>query len=282
MQSRANDNQRIRRYLLGDLSDEEFANFEAGLTSETVFDQIAAAEQQLIEEYLLNTLSYGDRQLFESNYLEAEEHVEKVAVTKMFVEESRRVAKSREQCDTQATWSWFGTLRRLVLSPARIISYAVLTFLVVALAILVFRERQSLRHQLEANARDIRSRDQEISDLQKDIARLQQERDELARRENDKLPQVQPPEKPSESIVAFELSPFNKKGPDEDIPRQLRTDARAVRFDLKLRPGLSYSLYRIVLNGKKVVNGLRPRRGGSVITFQVPPSRLRQRLSEER
>ena len=74
MQSRANDNQRIRRYLLGDLSDEEFANFEAVLTSETVFDQIAAAEQQLIEEYLLNTLSYGDRQLFESNYLEAEEH----------------------------------------------------------------------------------------------------------------------------------------------------------------------------------------------------------------
>jgi hypothetical protein len=276
MQSRANDNQRIRRYLLGDLSDEEFANFEAGLTSETVFDQIAVAEQQLIEEYLLNTLGYGDRQLFETNYLEAEEHVEKVAITKMFVEESRRVAKSREQRDTQARGSWFGTLRRFTLSPVGIISYAILTVFVVALVILGFRERQSLRRQLEANARDIRTRDQEISKLQKDVARLQNERDELARRENDLLARLETPApKPSESIVAFALSPFATKGPEADHPRQLPSDARVVKFDLKLRPGLSYTLYKVVLNGAKVADGLRPRRGGSVITFQVRSSRLR-------
>ena len=276
MQPRANDNQTIRRYLLGDLSDEGFANFESGLTSETVFDQIAAVEQQLIEEYLLNTLSYGDRKLFETNYLEAEEHVEKVAVTKMFVEESRRVAKSREQRDTKAPGSWFDTLRRFALSPARIISYAVLTFLVVALVVLVFRERQSLRRQLEANAREIRSRDQEISALQKDIERLQKERDELAGRENNKHEQVEPSPKPPESIVAVVLSPFATKGPEENNTRQLPANTRAVKFELQLRPGLSYSLYRVVLNGAKVADGLRPRQAGSVITFQVPPSRLRQ------
>lgn len=276
MQLGVNDNQRIRRYLLGDLSDEEFANFEASLTSESVFDQIAAAEQQLIEEYLLHRLSYDDRQLFETYYLEALEHLERVAVTKTFLEESSRAAKSRERRETERGGSWFGTLRRLVLSPAGIISYAVLTFLVVALALLAFRQRQSSRQQLEANAREIRSRDQEIANLQKDVARLQNERDELVRRENDLLAQLQRPPKPSEAIVAFVLSPFATKGPEEDKPRQLRADVRAVKFDLKLRPALSYSRYRVVLNGAKVVNGLRPRQGGSVITFQVATNRLRQ------
>jgi hypothetical protein len=66
---------RARRYLLGEASDEECAVVEQDyLAHADAIDRIAAAEDDLIEDYLANQLSSGERALFERSYLSAPHH----------------------------------------------------------------------------------------------------------------------------------------------------------------------------------------------------------------
>src|SRR5262245_48027158 len=66
---------RARRYLLGDVTDEECAAVEQEyLADENALEQIAAAEDDLIEDYLSDTLSRGERDRFERVYLASLDH----------------------------------------------------------------------------------------------------------------------------------------------------------------------------------------------------------------
>jgi hypothetical protein len=66
---------RARRYLLGDASDEECAVLEQEyLSDDEAVDRIAAAEDDLIEDYLANQLSPTERDRFERSYLASPHH----------------------------------------------------------------------------------------------------------------------------------------------------------------------------------------------------------------
>lgn len=77
--------QTIRDYLLGSLATEQQAEFEERLlTSDEVHEELVIVEDELIDEYLREQLSPSDRESFESHFLAASEHQEKLRFARTF------------------------------------------------------------------------------------------------------------------------------------------------------------------------------------------------------
>jgi hypothetical protein len=77
------DPESVRRYLLGEATEEEAGGIEAAfLAREDVAEEIEAAEHELIEAYLDNRLDRGRRARFEAHYLASPVHRRRVAVTR--------------------------------------------------------------------------------------------------------------------------------------------------------------------------------------------------------
>jgi hypothetical protein len=77
------ESSRARRYLLGEATDDECAVVEQEyLGDEDALDQVAAAEDDLIEDYLAHALSGAERDRFERVYLAAPHHRVRVETVK--------------------------------------------------------------------------------------------------------------------------------------------------------------------------------------------------------
>lgn len=85
METNGTQQQTIRDYLLGILLAEQQAQFEERLlTSDQVYEELVIVEDELIDEYLREELSASDRESFESHFLAAPEHQEKVRFARTF------------------------------------------------------------------------------------------------------------------------------------------------------------------------------------------------------
>ena len=81
---------RTREMLLGRLSDEERSKFESEfIHDETVFESVRVAEDELIEQFAMDTLSSDDRRAFETEYLSRESWRRKLALTRSLIERSK-------------------------------------------------------------------------------------------------------------------------------------------------------------------------------------------------
>jgi hypothetical protein len=85
-QTTSND-QTIIRYLLNDLSEEDQERFEdAYLADGSLFAQVRAVEEELIEDYVRGDLSDRERQLFERHYLASEQRRARVGTARRLVQ----------------------------------------------------------------------------------------------------------------------------------------------------------------------------------------------------
>lgn len=85
MEINATQQQAIRDYLLGILPTEQQAQFEERLlTSDEVYEELLIVEDELISEYLREELQASDRESFESHFLAAPEHQEKLRFARTF------------------------------------------------------------------------------------------------------------------------------------------------------------------------------------------------------
>jgi len=70
MSSSGKDEVTIRNYLLGQLSDEDREEFERRYFSdEELFDELQAAEDDLIDDFLSGNLSQAEVDMFQQNFL---------------------------------------------------------------------------------------------------------------------------------------------------------------------------------------------------------------------
>jgi hypothetical protein len=84
---------RARRYLLGEASEEECAVLEQEyFERQEVLDRIAAAEDELIEDYLAGQLTTADRARFERSYLSAPQHRVRVETVRRLIEQGARAS----------------------------------------------------------------------------------------------------------------------------------------------------------------------------------------------
>ena len=76
----------IRRYLLGELAEADQAALEQELLIDRgKFEQVWAVENELVDSYVRGEMSRADRKRFESHYLASPLHRERVAIAKSFL-----------------------------------------------------------------------------------------------------------------------------------------------------------------------------------------------------
>lgn len=96
---------RARRYLLGQASDEECAAIEqAYFEGDDAIDRMAAAEDDLIEEYLAGDLSPADRGRFEQSYLAVAHHRVRVETIRRLMAQASRGGSGRSQKISRPSW----------------------------------------------------------------------------------------------------------------------------------------------------------------------------------
>ncbi|HEV2668794.1 MAG TPA: hypothetical protein VG324_28005, partial [Blastocatellia bacterium] len=81
----------MTRYLLGDLPEiEQTAVEQEYFADPEKFEEVWAAENDLVDRYVRGRLSRGERELFERNYLQSPKHRERVAVARKLLEAADR------------------------------------------------------------------------------------------------------------------------------------------------------------------------------------------------
>ena len=100
------NNERLRNYLLGDVSEEERASFEVRFFSdEESADQAFVAEEEFIEEYLRNELSPENRKRFEAAYLTQPRRRERVLAMKAVMAAATAEGESLAESPTPSFWA---------------------------------------------------------------------------------------------------------------------------------------------------------------------------------
>ena len=100
------DSARARRYLLGEADEEERTAIEQEyFAHEDAVDRIAAAEDDLIEDYLAGELSAAERDSFERGYLSTPRHRNRVETVRRLMTYSAASAASSSNDTTRAASS---------------------------------------------------------------------------------------------------------------------------------------------------------------------------------
>jgi hypothetical protein len=281
MQRTNEQDERMTRYLLGDLPETEQTAVEQEYFADPEkFEEVWAAENDLVDRYVRGRLSRAERELFERNYLRSPKHRERVATGRKLLEaadsqsaESEGAPRVISPARSRLTETLNALRRPRFLLPAA----AFLLLLSVLSWILI--ERSRLNEELgkaRAQLSDQQRREREIAGQlaaeREQSGRLKSELDRLQETLAPKPPQAPP------SIFSFLLKPMlapRSGGVDQQqitIPRE--TDL--VRLRMKVETGDSRRFQAAIrkVGGPQVWNqrSLKPRSGA--ITVNVPADKL--------
>jgi hypothetical protein len=150
------------RYLLGDLPEnEQMAVEQEYFADPEKFEEVWAAENDLVDRYAQGRLSRGDRELFELNYLQSPKHRERVALARKLLEAADLQAVERGPAPSRLT----GTLSAL-LRP-RFLATATAFLLLLSSLSWLLMERSRLNGEIEkarAQISDQQRREREVVD----------------------------------------------------------------------------------------------------------------------
>lgn len=147
----------LRQFLLGKVNDEERQRIESlFLTDSVIRERVLAVEQDLVEDYLEDSLSPGDKERFLSHYAQTPEQERKLRITKSIkdwaVTESAEGAGASEALDVDqrnrsSISLWGRLLEGLRARPASVIPIAAVIVLVLVFAVIwVNRRLEQRRH----------------------------------------------------------------------------------------------------------------------------------------
>lgn len=145
---------RIRRYLLGELDDNAQQEFEQELlTNGDLFEELLMLEDELVDEYLGRRMSVAERQRFESHFLITTERQEKLKFGRAFnrhLSSEASVVSPQEPKPSRLSGGW---TQAFFSSPFRFAAYAMLV-VAVALGVwaLFFRQSDVDKSLLALNA----------------------------------------------------------------------------------------------------------------------------------
>lgn len=141
-----NDEELIRKYLLGDVTPKEQDEIQDRLFSESdLVDQLLIIETELTDDYLLGNLTPLQRTQFENYFLRAPERQRKLRIGELLKKASGSHAKEDPIMTTgyrsrSLPWIWVLFNLRIAVSVAAIILATILLWLL--------RDRQSLKDQI--------------------------------------------------------------------------------------------------------------------------------------
>ena len=267
----------MSRYLLGQLGDQEQKQLEELLmTQDDSFEQLQVLEDELIDEYLKNTLSEKDREDFEKHFLSAPERHQKVRFATAL---RSYVATANEGKETEhsrvSLWQTFWAALR---TPSPTLSYG-LSLAMLAVLVGSLWMAGTIRH-LNTEVAQIRierslSREKE-QQLQRQLEEERRHNQELALQLNSAQGQGQKtPETASSALLALVLTPGLVRDSGTLQKLTISSDTQLVELKLELADH-KYKTYRVVCQdsaGAEVFtfNKTKPKRVGSnvfvVLTF---------------
>jgi hypothetical protein len=300
----------IKRYLLGDLSEQEREQVEQRLMSDDdLYEQLLVAEDELIDEYVSGELPEQERAKFSRHFLSVPELRQDVKFAAVLRKHALETAQETAQQEVVAPkpaaparvspFGWFGTL---FMRPAFGASLAALLLAAVVLAAWLAAQNSQLKRQLgQLQARQSPT-PEPAPDLQEQLAseRLRNEQlsaelrrqQELLADESRKLQEVreaqgqqqaagartQTPRQGVAAFVALALTPGVVRDSGELKKVSLSPDTREVRVRLDLAAG-GYSGYRAALrtaDGREVwtARGLRAA-GAKYVQVNIPARLLK-------
>jgi hypothetical protein len=281
MQRTTEQDERLTRYLLGDLPDtEQIAVEREYFADPEKLEEVWAVENDLVDRYARGRLPGGQRELFERNYLQSPKHRERVAVARILLEAAdRQVAQSdvAPQAITLAPSRFIDTLKAL-LRPRFLAPATAFLALLTVLSWLAL-ERSRLNEELgkaQERLSDQQRREREIEGQlaaeRERSGQLTSEIEQLLETLATKPPQAFP------SIFSFLLRPLSwprGAGPDQQqftIP----PGTSMVRLRMEVEKGDSRRFQATIraVGGPQVWSrrALEPKSGA--ITVDVPADKL--------
>ncbi len=294
-------NQSIRRYLLGDLSEEEHEQVEQRIMSDdNLYQQLLISEDDLIDEYVSSTLPEQEQAKFSQRFLRVPELRQDIRFAKALRKHALETAPTPAAKSTATTriplFYWF---KQFFTQPAFSVLRTVIFVAASLLTVWLVIQNSQLRGQVE----QLRARitPAPSGDLQEQLAseRLRNEHlsAELRRQqallleaarnnqevpEQPQLPKHKPtptPQSQADAVVAFTLTPGLVRESSELKKFSLPPSAHEVRIQLDL-PAAEYSRYKLVLKtfeGQMLFarQGLRAGGGGKFIAVGISAKSLR-------
>jgi hypothetical protein len=278
----------IRRYLLGDLPEaEQLALEQSFFADDEMFEQLWAAENQLLDSYARNLLAPAQRDLFEKNYLASPVHRERLAFARTLVQAADSPPRPAAFDNRQAVVSrtgfsrWFG---------GRFMqwSVAVATLFIVVAGLWLLAERGRLRDQMNQLQEAKAEEEQRAAELENRIAEERKRQEELAselerlRRDQGKgeKPTPAPPDSsPQRSVVSLLLSPMILRSVGETAQLKITAATTEVRLQLKIQESSARN-FRVSLRtveGAQVWNASASRKGAAMLNVPVPAAKLSTR-----
>jgi hypothetical protein len=138
----------LREFLLGKLADADRERMEGlFLTDSATRERVLALEQDLIDDYLEDSLSQEDKERFLSRYAQTDEQRRKLRITGAIKDWAVREARApHPAAPTVSVWSRFWTWLRL--KPRFVVPIAVTIAIAIVLAIVWLNSRTEQRKHL--------------------------------------------------------------------------------------------------------------------------------------
>jgi hypothetical protein len=270
--------ERTIRYLLGDLPEtEQTAVEQEYFVDPEKFEDVWAAENDLVDRYVRGRLSRRERNLFERNYLQSPKHRERVAVSRKLLEAADRQVYESGRVIVPAPSGLMEALKALI--TPRFLAPATAFLLLLSILSWMMIERSRLNEELgkaQARLSDQERREREIA------GQLAAEREQGAQLKSRldrvlesiaQMPSLTPP-----SILSFLLKPGGptRTGgePQQQITIPRETDL--VKLQLKFEKGDSRRFQAAIraVGGPPVWSQRSLKPGAGVITVTVPANKL--------
>ena len=283
----------MRRYLLGNLSEQEREHIEQLLMSDDgLYEQLLFAEDDLIDEYIFGTLPDEDRSKFKQRFLRIPELRESVNFTAALRKHALQTAPQLVVGEVVPSRpSLLDQLRKFFMQPAAAVAFGGLLLGAVGLNAWLFRQNSQLRNrvgQLESQQtapprsdleEQLRRAEQRNQELSAELARQGQIPAEAS--PTPQLVQEQPKEQTSSpsppvetAVFAIAMTSGAVRDSGEETKRViLPANTVRVRFNLDLAPGdyQSYSAVLQTLEGqRKWSKGNLKFTTGNIVAFEVP------------
>jgi hypothetical protein len=124
----------LREFLLGKVDEEERQRIESlFLTDSQARERVLAAEQDLIEDYLEDSLTTADKETFISLYARTPAQQRQLRITKLLKEKASTEAVV-DEADASEFSAWARLRARLRLKPALVVPFAVTAIVVIVIA----------------------------------------------------------------------------------------------------------------------------------------------------
>ena len=204
----------LREFLLGKVNDEERERIESlFLTDSQIRERVLALEQDLIEDYLEDSLTEEDKEMFLSRYAQTEDQRRTLRITKSIKDWAAKEARAPQVAAATAS-VWSGLWARLRHRPVSVIPIVVMIVIAIVLAIVWLNSRMEQRKHFAV--------EQELAQLNSPTS----------------LREVPP------QTISLDLRPVSVRGVEPQAQVKIRSEMHFIELHLSSLQKERYSMYQ--------------------------------------